>query len=196
MGDQLGPLVDELLARTRDIGAAATTRAQVRKLLRHAEGLLGVHGAYVETFTMTSTAGGVIFPLLTFIADGTRIGRILEIRSQGKSLVSASLSDLRGTGPSWLASPGEVHEAWLQWGWDQLVLWPRVPTAQLLEIVATAAPLALDNAYSGTDTDTLTLTSKWSSQVLDLAEVLMLLRWRHLDGLRVPLERLKGVLQL
>lgn len=196
MGDQLGPLVDELLARTRDSGAAATTRAQVRKLLRHAEGLLGVHGAHVETFTLTTAPNGTFYSTLTAITGGERLGRILDVRTPQKSLSTATMNDLRSQGPFWAHAHGDAFESWTQWGWDLLVLWPQVPEAVALSIVATAAPVALDQTYTGLDTDTLTLSTKWSPQVVDLAEVLLLLRWRRLDALQVPLERLQGVLKL
>lgn len=196
MGDQIGTLVDELLQRTRDASAQATTRANVRKLIRHAEGILGVHGAWVETFTFTSTANFGIYPVLTTITGGNRVGRILDVRSNGRSLAKSSLPDLRAWGPGWITETGPDFEAWLQWGWDMLLLYPRAIDALTVEVVATAAPVALDNTYSGSDSDTLSVSEKWSPQVLDLAEVLMLLRWRRLDALKAPFERLQGVLKL
>ena len=196
MGDQLGPLVDELLARTRDSGAAATTRAEVRKLLRHAEGLLGVHGAHVETFTFTSTPSSTFYSILTTITGGDRVGRILDVRTRLKSLSKATMNDLRSQGPRWAHIHDDTFQTWTQWGWDLLVLWPVVPEALSITVVATAAPLTLDDTYVGSDSDTLAVNAKWSPQVLDLAEVLLLLRWRRLDALRTPLERLQGVLKL
>lgn len=196
MGDQLGSLVDELLQRTRDTSAQATSRAITRKLIRHAEGILGVHGAWVETFTFTSTVFTGIYPLISSISGGNRIGRILDVRTKGRSLNKSSLSDLRTGGPDWLNVFGDEFESWFQWGWDMLLLTPRLQHTLSVEVVATAAPVALDNTYTGNDTDTLSVSEKWSPQVVDLAEVLMLLRWRRLDALKAPLERLQGVLKL
>jgi len=196
MGDQLGTLVDELLDRTRDAGGAATTRAQVRKLLRHAEAMLGVHGAHVESFTFFSVVNTGFYSVLTMATGGERIGRILDVRVGGKSLSKATINDLRAQDPRWARVRGDTFETWTQWGWDLFVLWPVVPVALVVEVVATAAPVALDETYTGADTDTLSLTTKWSPQVVDLAEVLMLLRWRRLDALQAPLARLQGVLKL
>ena len=196
MGDQLGTLVDELLDRTRDAGGAATTRAQVRKMLRHAEAMLGVHGAHVESFSFLSTANVGFYSTLTMVSGGERIGRILDVRTQRKSLNRATINDLRAQDPRWARVRADTFETWTQWGWDLFLLWPVVPEALTVEVIATAAPVALDETYTGLDTDTLALTTKWSPQVVDLAEVLMLLRWRRLDALQAPLARLQGVLKL
>lgn len=190
MGEVLGPLVDEVLRRARDVGAQGTSREQVRRFLAHAEGLvaIGLH-AHIETFTFINTPTRLVYDLAGI---SPRIGDVLTVRVDGRYLTKTAFKDFAAQSVSWFRDVGPEFLAWAPLARDLLVLWPggngRLST---ITVKATAMPLVPDETYIGSDLDTLTVDARWTSYVLDWVEVLMLLRSRRYDALKPALERLK-----
>ena len=190
MGEVLGPLVDEVLRRARDVSAQATSREQVRRFLAHAEGLVGIGlRAHIETFTFTATPTRLVYDLAGI---SSRIGDVLTVQADGRDLTKTAFDGLAAQSVSWFRDVGGEFLAWAPLWRDLLVLWPGgTGRSVTITVKATAMPLAPDETYVGSDFDTLTVDARWTPFVLDWAEVLMLLRSRRYDALKPALERLK-----
>lgn len=193
MGETVGPLVDELLRRIRDVGAQGTSRALVRRFLAHAEGLVAIaFDAHIETFTLTTTPERCVYAN-SELTGGSRIGKLLTFRESNRDIPPSPLEAFAAHSLSWFRQIGPRPEAWTALGKDLFVLWPAGSTARTVEVRAVAAPLAPDDTYTGSDSDTTTLDTRWTPQILDLAELFLLLRVRRLDALKAPMERLKAL---
>lgn len=190
MGDVLGTVVDEVLRRSRDAGAQGTSRAQARRFIAHAEGLVGIGlRAHVETFTFASTPLRLVYDLAGL---SPRIGDVLTVQADGKDLAKTAFVDLAAQSISWFRQVGPAFLSWSQLGRDLLVLWPGLSgRACTVTVKASAMPLAPDETYLGADLDTLTVDARWTPYVVDWAEVFMLLRSRRYDALKPALVRLK-----
>lgn len=189
MGEVLGPVTDELLRRARDVSAQGTTRAQARRFIAHAEGLVGIGlRAHIEDFPLTSTPTRLVYDLA---GVSPRIGEVLNVRVGGKDLTKTNFTDLAAQSVSWFRDLGDEYLTWAPVGRDLLVLWPGVARVVTVTVTASAMPLAPDETYVGADLDTLTVDARWTPYVLDWAEIFMLLRARRYDALKPAIERLK-----
>lgn len=194
MGDTVGPLVDMLLWRLRDAKAQGSTRDLVRQFLAHAEGLAAIaFGAYVEAFPLTLSPARCLYSLRD-LPEGTRIHRVVAVREDNRDVHRApALDAYTAYSMRWFRATGPRTEAWTPLGKDLLVLWPAPSAARSIEIRAIATPRLLEVGDTWSDLATLTLDPRWTPAVLDIAEMLLLLRYRRLDALAAPIERLKAL---
>ncbi len=194
MPDLVGPLVDELSRRIRDTGNTGTSREVIRRLLAHAENLLGVAGAHVETFTLTTKRRQLVHNTAD-ISDGGRLGKILTAQVDGRDIPPAHFMDYATMSPTWFRDMGPQPIAWTQLGRDYFLHYPGNPEVLTFSLIATAAPQAPDETYVGSDASFTTLDIRWSPILLDLTEVFLLLRLRRLDALEAPMTRLQALRQ-
>ncbi len=186
MSQAVGPLVDQILRRIRDVSGTAHTRDLVRRFLNYSEGFIGIaEQANLENFSFTTDPLRLVYNC----KDVDATGRIFSIRSikdeNGKDLIECPFGMLGGAKSNWFRDIGPEYLTWSPIGRDLFVLYPSRQAAQTMTVVAlTHVPYPYPN-----DAAVTTLQDHRFAETLDLAEALMLLRLRRLDLLKPALQR-------
>lgn len=191
MSQNVGTLAAQVSERARDVNQTGTTQANVILLLSFAQQVInGVLGHITEIDSLTPNKRQVIFTIFGNLPNSVRVQAVRD--SSGRDLVPfGEFAGLSQIDTAWPSRMGSAPRSYALCGRDLLILYPGVDFAPpTFSVVSTAltVPLTLP-------TQTTQLTLDDDDAILDLTEVLLLLKARDLPDCRKIVERFKTRMQ-
>lgn len=180
-----GQLVSEVLRRTRDEQASATSRATVRDLLDRSQVLLVRHySAIIQQRTFTSTANQLVYDV-----DASAVLRIVDVYIANVRLSPVRWPSLFAQeGPLWWRRIATTRpRVWAHLGTRHFIMYPASIATFTVTIREVIRPIALS-----ADSVDVELPSEFHPALLDLTEALVLLRRRE-PTLVSALEQVKAI---
>jgi hypothetical protein len=111
----------------------------------------------------------------------------LFVREDSRDLVYAAWRTFWYMTRGWPREVGEQHQVWSRIGRDLLVVWPSRRVSASLTVISCRLPAVLQN-----EADAMELPDDAMPMVVDLAEVLTLLRLRVFGPAQTTMEALAG----
>lgn len=184
----VGPLVDTVLRRVRDVQGSAHPRALVRWLLSMAQQLVNARfDNALDTATFTTEPQRQIYPLAAGFPTSVRV---IAVRQDGRDLGAVPWADLIQLDRRWHRRAGPRLETWSPIGRDLLVLHPALATAATVDVVVTKLTTSLT-----IDSDTLEVPDQLIPPMLDLVEAIVLTKGRLFEPAAAALDRLAASTQ-
>jgi hypothetical protein len=168
----------DALRRIRDPGGIANDRTFVRDLISRCQVAVNsmIH-SIMGVATLTTMAQKQFY---RFSADVPTIVAPHFIRdTDDRDLYPSSLAELNATSPSWHRRLATRHEAFAMIGNDLLILHPAKEVDSTVTVIGPAVTTALT-----TEATTFEVHEHDVATVLDLAELMLLLRARRYDTLK------------
>ena len=176
MAELAGPLVSVLLARVRDPGAGATSRDQARDILSRCQQVInGAIGTVVSSDPLTLESYRQIYPIAGALPNALRV---IGVEHQGRSLTPAPYNSLAQTDSAWFRKQDYRPEVFALPGRDTLVVHPAVDTDDTVTVKSIAVTAVLVDDATPTD-----MPDEDLPVVLDLAQIILLLRMRHFQAM-------------
>jgi hypothetical protein len=182
---QAGVLVDQVLQRVRSPEGITAPRSFVLKMLSASQNLVNAKlNLVLDTATLTTEPERVFYPIRALLPQAQKP---LFVQEGPRDLVYAPWRSFWYMKRGWPRQLGERYELWSLIGRDVLVVWPARRVATPLVVTSTRLTVALAN-----ERDLMELPDDTLPMVVDLAEVLTLLRMRNLAPASEALESLIG----
>lgn len=179
-------LIDDVLARVRDVNGLATTRTFVRERLtdsqRYLNALLGLS---LDAADLTLNPHQSIYQINTLLPSAQRIVGIRGGGGQREIATVPSIASLLIFGPTWMRHTGHRVEAWTTVGRDLLVVYPTLKTGQVYTVWYAKLCLAF-----GTESTLTEFANEYTDLITTLTEAVVLLRQRDLGASSRAMERL------
>lgn len=173
------------------VRGSSHTDAQVLTLIAHAQQILGVITGSIYKSSNFSIPSAQTHEAVTAIASASTIARFREVEVDGRRLDRIPFDALKRRSLSWLSIKGEPRE-FATLGFELFFLFPK-PSFEAVTVEAKGPATTDVSAFS--DATVITLPDRFFPHLLDLTEVLMLIRERRPASGRVALDRLKLRLQ-
>ena len=182
MPGKVGPLVDQLLRRSRDPEGFATTIDQFHTLLTHAQRYVALStNALASRHTYTLIKRRIVYDIGELGAD---IGRVLSINVDGRDLIRTPWRALTRQDRLWLRKTDAVPTTWAQLGRNTLVIYPGVTQAIPVEIVYVPVTKVIDHQNND-----LELAVDHHNVLLDFTEGLNMIRRREFGQASIAFAR-------
>lgn len=190
MAKTVGPLVDELLLRLRDTGAASISRAQARRAVAYGVGYAAVSTTdTLEALTLTTERQRLFYNLTE---TSERIIRVVRATVDNRDLAPADFGVLGGIDRcDWLRDTGDRLESFTQVGKRVLVLYPAIDRTDTVTLYCKTFPTLVT-----TDSDTVGITDDLVPLALQFGELFLLYRERRFDRLSRQLDKIRASLSL
>lgn len=171
----------DLLRRTRDPSGLAFAptgyadlRTFIRDLLTRAQ--ISVNGAtrsVIDSATLTTNARRLFYVLSSDVPTAIKV---LFVRDNNNDLNLTTLRELNGFRQSWHRDIGARHDVYAVVGRDVLIVYPAKEIASTVTVISTKVTSTL-----AAEADTFDIPDSDVPAVMDLAEIIMLLKARKFD---------------
>lgn len=178
-------LIDQVLQRVRSPEGVTAPRDFVRRMLSVSQNLVNAKLNLVfDDATLVTEPQRVFYPVKAMLPGAQKP---LFVKEGARSLVYTPWRTFWYMKRGWPREIAERYQLWSLIGRDVLVVWPasRVATALTVTSTRLCASVADEDALMELPDDTLPM-------VVDLAEVLTLLRMRNLDPSLEAMQSLVG----
>ena len=182
-------LIDQVLARVRDPHGVVASRPFVLSMLSKAQQIINARLAFVlDEATLTLEPLRCFYPIRLLLPKSQRV---MYVRADGKDLLHAPWRSFWYMKRGWPRAVAEETELWCMIGRDILVVWPSRRVASTVTVVSAKLTDPL-----GGEQSTLELSDTATALVVDLTEVLVLVKMRKMvlaeEALRSLDTRLKA----
>lgn len=175
MAENVGEKVSELLIRVRDPQGSATSRTLTIDILSQCQRLVNMQtGLVTDSATMTLNGRKLFYNEMSTVLP--EHARIIGVRYQGSNLERTTVAELRALDSSWFRRIANRPEAYAMIGREILVIHPGIEQA---DTVTVDYVKLLDNLTR--EDDSFELADQDVPDVLDLAEVIVLLKQRDVQ---------------
>lgn len=187
----VGSLVDRVLELVRDPNAALNSRAFVRSILTHTQWAVNNRRRAFENGTILTTKA---FQQVYLVINEIPLGvKIQAVRARGggisvseeRDLERVSLKSLAHIDLNWFGKVGPRIEVFATVGRNILILYPTLDSDSTVRIISSSKITAFSD-----DADTVTLTDEDSLPMIDLAQIILLIRARVTGTLKTKIEEL------
>ncbi len=183
MPEATGPLVDTLLRRVRDPSGLATSRDFARSMLSYSQRMLNAgFRLVVDSDILVTEPFRQVYPVMSNFPD---IVRVEAIREDDRDLIPTTTLALSNADRRWFRRVRSRFETWARIGSDLIDVHPVKDIASEVEIVYTTLTTKLVN-----DSIITEFPDDMSSTILQLAEVLLLIRMREFAPVTAGLTQL------
>jgi len=184
-----GTLSSQVAIRVRDKFFTATSQPNTISLLSYAQQVInGVLGDVIQSAPLIHQPRTTIYQISSFLPSAIKIVGIRD--AGGRDLEPIAFQDLSALDFKWITSIADFPRGFATAGRDILCIWPGVKTAQTLSVLYSQLTPAL-----ATTADSTIVPNEDDDAILDLTEVLLLVKNRDLLGVKEAMDRMKGRLQ-
>ena len=194
MARQMGPTVEILMRRVRQEGGLAVAPNFATEIYSRCEQVVNTYIQRVTaTTTLTTAAEQLLYHYRTEITDAIDI---LEVRESGKRLEKCdSIIALSAYDIDWFRKvDGTAFNAWCQIGRDILIIYPGKASASSVTVKYVQL-LALHTDFTTSYNTDSELPDEDIEFALQLAELVLMARFRQVDKARELIGVLGGVMQ-
>ena len=184
MPDSVANIISTLQARVRDPQGNIHTNDFVRNLVSRCQQIIN---DYLRLVIIEGTMNTNAYQnLYTFTIHLPNTISVLSIKDEDRDLDQLNtLDDLKSIDLAWHRRAGHRHEAFLQLGETYLLLWPAKPTNSSVTVVSTK----LTRELTSVPQDNLEISTEKTPLLVDLVEVLMLVKQRDLGSAQAKLDQ-------
>jgi hypothetical protein len=190
-------LVNTALARARDPKGMATPAfpTSAIPLLSTACGLVstsqqvinGIVGDVIQSFALTVQPRTLIYQVSASVPASVKIETVRDASGRDLDYMGEDINQLAWLDTRWVTKTDAAPRCWMQCGRDLLILYPGVNTAQTVNVVCSTLTAALQNPN-----DVSVVQPETDNLVLDLVELLLLLKARDYAPLKTTLDRFQA----
>lgn len=182
---KVGPVVDQILLRLRDPEGVIASRNFVRTRISDAQRLLNARFGWVlDSTTLITEPYRLFYPIVPLLPEAQRVW---YVRHGGRNLGYVPWRTLTHMQRGWPRTLGARPEIWSRIGFDLLVVWPGVTTAQTLTIDSSKITTLLDS-----DGDDFEVRDDVVPMIVDMATALVTLKMRQLAPAAETMNTLMG----
>ena len=189
MSEVAGTLIDAVLQRVRDPQGATHSRAFVRSILSQAQRMVNAQiEAVTASASLTTHRYRQFYPINSLLPNSVKV---IGVREDGRDLSPANWREFSAVDRRWFRAVGPRMETFSVIGRDLLILHPSLDVDSSVSVIYSKLTDDLTGDGTATELDDSDLPA-----VLDLTEVLLLVRARKVKMAQPVLERMAGRLGL
>lgn len=191
MAQNAGYLSAQVAERVRDPNFNATTQAQTINLLSYGQQVVnGILWDVTGSASLVLQPRTLIYSVSGFLPSAVRILAIQD--ASGRNLVPIGPHEsLTWANPRWVTAVSDAPRGWAMFGRDVLVIYPGVRSQQTLTVTYATLTAAL-----ATTADSTVVPNEDDDAVMDLAEILLLMKNRDMGPCQNAMERFAARIKL